>query len=84
MAKKRFSTLEKGFEKDKLLFQDYSNFIDEYISLGHAQVVPFSPDNKNFKNKYFIPHLCVIPEASVTTKYALCLMPIVKVLRGFL
>ena len=68
MAKKRFSTLEKRFEKDKLLFQEYSNFIDEYISLGHAQVVPFSPDNKNFKNKYFIPHLCVIREASVTTK----------------
>ena len=68
MAKKIFSTLEKRFEKDKLLFKEYSNFIDEYISLGHARVVPFSPDNKNFKNKYFIPHSCVIREASVITK----------------
>jgi len=68
MAKKRFFTLERRFEKDPNLFLEYKNFIDDYISLGHARYVPLSLHNLNMDNKYFIPHLCVIRPDSVSTK----------------
>lgn len=44
------------------------NFIDEYISLGHARVIPLTLKNKNSENKYFMPHHCVIREESSSTK----------------
>lgn len=68
IAERRFLSLERRFKKDSVLFSAYKAFIDEYISLGHAKIVPLSLHNDKGENKYFIPHLCVIREASVTTK----------------
>ncbi|XP_030752247.1 uncharacterized protein LOC115879487 [Sitophilus oryzae] len=68
LAKKRFLNLERRFEKNPNLFQEYKNFIDEYLSLGHAQVVPLSLKNIHGHNKYFLPHHCVIREQSTSTK----------------
>lgn len=67
-CKKRLNTLENRFRKDNNLFQEYSKFIDEYVDLGHAQYIPLSLKNYKLQNKYFIPHLCVIRESSVSTK----------------
>ncbi|XP_072375254.1 uncharacterized protein [Diabrotica undecimpunctata] len=62
IAKRRFLSLENKFQKDKKLFFEYKNFIDTYISSGHAEYVPLSFVNENSDKKYFIPHLCVINE----------------------
>lgn len=68
IAKKRFLNLENKFLKNPDLFIEYKKFIQEYVELGHAQYVPLTLQNYKFENKYFIPHLCVIREASVSTK----------------
>lgn len=68
IAKKRFLNLEKRFEKNPDLFLPYKDFIDEYLSLGHGKYVPLELQNENNENKYFLPHHCVIKEASATTK----------------
>lgn len=38
-ALKRFYHLEKRFNHDKKLFENYSHFIDEYVSLNHAEIL---------------------------------------------
>ncbi|XP_050309035.1 uncharacterized protein LOC126745307 [Anthonomus grandis grandis] len=68
IAEKRFFLLEKRFQKDPSLFSRYKQFIDEYVSLGHAQYIPLTLITPKSENKYFIPHLCVIRESSATTK----------------
>ncbi|XP_072400339.1 uncharacterized protein [Diabrotica undecimpunctata] len=67
IAKRRFLSLENKFQKDKKLFFEYKNFIDTYISSGHAEYVPLSFVNENSDKKYFIPHLCVINEQNKST-----------------
>ncbi|SPP89864.1 Hypothetical predicted protein, partial [Drosophila guanche] len=47
------------------LYEKYSAFMKEYLSLGHMFLVP-SEDRK--KCQYFLPHHCVIKEDSSTTK----------------
>ncbi|XP_025836105.1 uncharacterized protein LOC112906362 [Agrilus planipennis] len=68
LAKKRFFNLEKRFLRDNDLFLNYKQFIDEYVSLGHAKYVPLTFKTSLGFNKYFLPHHCVIKESSMTTK----------------
>lgn len=68
IAERRFISLENRFKKDPSLLASYKAFIDEYIRLDHAKIVPLSLKNEIGENKYFIPHLCVIRESSLTTK----------------
>lgn len=67
MAQRRFFLLER-FQKDTELFLEYKIFINEYVSLGHANFVPPCPTNTLSEKKFIVPHLCVIREASTTTK----------------
>ncbi|XP_050298577.1 uncharacterized protein LOC126737642 [Anthonomus grandis grandis] len=68
LAKKRFHHLEKRFQKSPDLFLEYKKFIGEYISLNHARIIPLSLKTENHKNRYFLPHHCVIREDSTSTK----------------
>lgn len=67
-AKRRFICLEKRFLKNLDLKEKYKEFIDEYIELKHAKVVPLNLQNEKGENKYFLPHHAVIREHSETTK----------------
>ena len=67
-AKKRFLNLEKRLEKDAALYTQYKTFIDKYISLNYARVVPLSLKNKMQENKYFLPHHCVLGQRNQTMK----------------
>ncbi|XP_030757462.1 uncharacterized protein LOC115883267 [Sitophilus oryzae] len=67
-ARKRFYQLEKRFEKNPDLFLQYKKFIDEYISLNHARIVPLSMKSDQNENKYFFPHHCVIRNDSKSSK----------------
>ncbi|XP_037932581.1 uncharacterized protein LOC119667363 [Teleopsis dalmanni] len=64
MALKRFFSLEERFKKNPALKQEYVNFMQEYIKLGHMKEVNEKPKTK----VYYLPHHAVIKEDSTTTK----------------
>ena len=67
-AKRRFESLERRLNRDPDLKRRYSNFIDEFISLGHMEVVPQEEIDKPPNEVYYLPHHCVFKEDSTTTK----------------
>ncbi|XP_050313689.1 uncharacterized protein LOC126748481 [Anthonomus grandis grandis] len=68
IAQKRFENLEKKFKHDPEYFCKYQDFIHEYLTLGHAKIVPLSLSDKNVV-KYFFPHHAVLNHHSTTTKF---------------
>lgn len=67
-SKRRFFLLEKRFEKDQDLFHQYKSFIDEYLILNHARIIPLTIKNEKNENKFFLPHHPVLRPESSTTK----------------
>ncbi|KAJ0169194.1 hypothetical protein K1T71_015321 [Dendrolimus kikuchii] len=65
-AKLRFLSLERRFKRDINFKHKYSDFIREYIDLGHMTV----NQHKNTTNQpqYYLPHHGVLREFSSTTK----------------
>lgn len=64
-ALSRFMSLESRFKKDPVFKKQYSDFIQEYISLGHMS------ENKNCKQDtytYILPHHGVVRNTSLSTK----------------
>lgn len=64
MAQKRFFNLERRFAKDKVLAQQYKEFMQEYLAMGHMQAVDVTC---NFPT-YYLPHHAVVKADSITTK----------------
>jgi hypothetical protein len=66
MALRRFKQLERRLDNNPKYKQDYKEFMDEYLELGHMSVVknddPGVPVN-------YIPHHFVLKEESTTTKF---------------
>lgn len=56
--------LEKRFERNPLLGEEYSKFIREGIELGHIEEVPCD-ELKNDKAHY-LPHHCVFKDSTTT------------------
>ena len=46
----------------------YGDFVDEFVSLDHMEVVPENEINKPDSDVYYLPHHCVFKEDSTTTK----------------
>ncbi|KAJ8977812.1 hypothetical protein NQ317_000069 [Molorchus minor] len=65
-AKKRFYSLESRLMKNPNLRVQYSNFMQEYLQMGHMTEI--SPDDDNNKLTYYLPHHGVINESSITTR----------------
>lgn len=65
VAKSRFISLENKLNTNHALKQQYIQFIQEYIQLGHMRLSPNS--NKN-ETTYYAPHHCVMQANSITTK----------------
>ncbi|XP_036345939.1 uncharacterized protein LOC118755194 [Rhagoletis pomonella] len=64
-ASKRFKMLERRFGRDEQLKNLYSEFMNEYISLGHMSLA----QNVNLmKPHFYIPHHCILRPQSLTTK----------------
>lgn len=64
-AVSRFLSLERKLNKDTNLKLQYTQFINEYISLGHmAKVSDIDSDSPS----YYIPHHPVLKPSSLTTK----------------
>lgn len=65
-ALRRFRQIEKRLQKDVVLQTNYNNFMNEYLSLGHMQMVEDITQSKEVR--YFLPHHPVFREANTTTK----------------
>jgi len=65
IAKKRLLLIEKRFAKDPEFKAEYTNFMQEYQSLGHMRLVADAADNKK---RIFLPHQAVVREDAATTK----------------
>lgn len=64
VALSRFNMLERRLSKNVDLRAEYISCMEDYLNLGHMTEV----DPLHFPNAYYIPHHCVIKEASSTTK----------------
>ncbi|XP_072941876.1 uncharacterized protein [Epargyreus clarus] len=65
IARKRFHILEKKFMKNPELGMQYKSVIQEYLQLGHAEIVPQSEIEKI---AVYLPHHAVVREDKSTTK----------------
>jgi hypothetical protein len=74
-AESRFQQLERRLTRNVELRKEYTKFMEEYLSLGHMQLVPEEDDSSydNTSNKliFFLPHHAVFKENS-TTKNSGC------------
>jgi len=72
VAQYRFQQLERKLTRNQEIRKEYTKFMDEYLSLGHMQLVPGEDDNSydSTSNKlvFFLPHRAVFKESSTTTK----------------
>lgn len=63
MAKRRYMSLQRRFEKNPNLKQQYDAVLEEYLELNHMELVTDEPPVK-----CFLPHHAVLKESSSTTK----------------
>lgn len=59
--------MEKRFARDAIYKGKYTEFINEYIALGHMRKVPANADQKMLSANY-LPHHAVLKEDGSTTK----------------
>lgn len=65
IALKSFSKLEHRLSKDIKLYEDYSSFLREYLSLGH--MTQLKPMESSKSPAYYMPHHPIIREVSSTS-----------------
>ncbi|XP_071640878.1 uncharacterized protein [Temnothorax longispinosus] len=66
IALSRLQGLERRFVRDPHLKKRYSDFIDEYLTLGHMK--PIVEQSSNESGAYYLPHHCVLKESAKSTK----------------
>ncbi len=67
-ARLRFINLERKLEKTPITYSQYRAFMQEFIDLGHMELVPDAELDLPANKSYYIPHHCVHKEESTTTK----------------
>jgi len=65
-ALQQFYILERRLNRQPLLKSMYHEFINEYLRLGHMELV--EPQQVFVRNSYYLPHHGVVKESSSTTK----------------
>lgn len=65
IALKRFFGMERKLYRNDMLRSRYSNFMKDYIDLGHMTLI--KEEDRSLPS-YYIPHHYVLKESSVTTK----------------
>ncbi|XP_062711250.1 uncharacterized protein LOC134289447 [Aedes albopictus] len=66
IALRRLRAVERRLSKDERLRKQYSDFMTEYLELGHMQMANDCEENR--VKRCFLPHHPVIKESSTTTK----------------
>ena len=67
-AKRKLRSLIFQLEKQPDIYNRYSQFIQEFIQFGHMEEVPRNKFHMPATNCFYLPHHCVIKDASSTTK----------------
>ncbi|XP_075221335.1 uncharacterized protein LOC142324293 [Lycorma delicatula] len=67
-AKNRFLSLEHKFIQDPSFKKEYSNFINEYINLGHMSELNSKDLLISDSEVFYLPHHAVFKETSLITK----------------
>ena len=68
-AKRRLRSFIFQLEKQPDLYNRYSQFIQNFIQLGHMKEVPRNKIHVPATNCFYLPHHCVIKDACSTTKH---------------
>ncbi|GFT95539.1 DUF1758 domain-containing protein [Trichonephila clavipes] len=69
-AIRRFKSLEHSLIKKPAIYSQYRDFMQEYLTLGHMELVPKNDYAK--REAYYLPHHAVLRDSS-TTKLRVCL-----------
>ncbi|HBK82588.1 MAG TPA: hypothetical protein DDZ41_03180, partial [Flavobacterium sp.] len=64
LAKRRFIAVENRLQKNLLLKNQYIDFMEEYLSLGHMEKAPMKYNDSS--NEYFLPHHSVVKDSNTT------------------
>lgn len=67
-AVRRLKQVERSLQKKPQLREQYIQFMDEYIALGHMTRIPHSEVNLSYNNHFYLPHHAVVKTSSSTTK----------------
>ena len=67
-AKRRLRSLIFRLEKESDVYNRYTQFIQDFIQLGHMEEVPRNKFHMPATNCIYLPHHCVIKDARSTTK----------------
>ena len=67
-AERRFFLLEQRLLKDKQLKDKFEAFVNEFIDLGHLELVPAAEINKHCADVFYLPHHSVTKDSSTTSK----------------
>ncbi|XP_058840653.1 uncharacterized protein LOC131696123 [Topomyia yanbarensis] len=68
-ALRRFRQLERRLERDSDLRDHYNEFLQEYLAMGHMQLIGEMEDTLDEgRTTYYLPHHPVFKESSSTTK----------------
>lgn len=65
-ALKRFQALENRLDRNAEMKKIYSDFINEYLDLGHAKLL--NEDEIKVDGAYYLPQHCVLQPDSSSTK----------------
>ncbi|GFY63521.1 integrase catalytic domain-containing protein [Trichonephila inaurata madagascariensis] len=65
-AIRRFNSLEHSLIKKPAIYSQYRDFMQEYLTLGHMELVPKHDYAK--REAYYLPHHAVLRDSSTTTK----------------
>ena len=67
-AKRRLTSLEARLKDDPTTHQKYSEFMQEFLDMGHLEVIPEEEIDIAPAKCNYLPHHCVLKETSTTTK----------------
>ncbi|GFY70257.1 integrase catalytic domain-containing protein [Trichonephila inaurata madagascariensis] len=65
-AIRRFNSLEHSLIKKPVIYSQYRDFMQEYLTLGHMELVPKHDYAK--REAYYLPRHAVLRDSSTTTK----------------
>ncbi|GFY77442.1 DUF1758 domain-containing protein, partial [Trichonephila inaurata madagascariensis] len=65
-AIRRFNSLEHSLIKKPAIYSQYRDFMQEYLTLGHMELVP--KHDYAIREAYYLPHHAVLRDSSTTTK----------------
>ena len=67
-AVRRFYSMEAKLHREPKFKEKYVEFMREFISMGHLELVPLDSEEPDVTKCFYVPHHGVLKESSTTTK----------------